>query len=112
MTPGQTMPSFHFRVGQDPLMSRDGRAGSAQRAPANEWGFPKPGFQSPNAKEAMASNYFVEDSVWDNIVDHGEFDDVIVGSGFCALAYATEALERDPMRKILILERGGEFTVL
>lgn len=41
-------------------------------------------------------------------VDHGEFDDIVVGSGFCALAYIDTALKRDPNRKILVLERGGE----
>jgi hypothetical protein len=52
---------------------------------------------------------FVDEATWANILDHGEFDDVVVGSGFCALAYVKEALHRDPFRKILILERGSEF---
>ena len=43
-----------------------------------------------------------------HFVDHGEFDDVVCGSGFCALAYVDAALKRDSFRKILVLERGSE----
>jgi hypothetical protein len=41
-------------------------------------------------------------------LENGEFDDIVVGSGFCALAYIDEALRLDPFRKILLLERGGK----
>lgn len=106
-TPGQTVPSFHFRVGKPPVLTRDGGPDSADRAPANENGYPQPGVQSPTPHEATAYHYFVDETTWRNIIDHGEFDDVVVGSGFCALAYVTEALKLDPFRKILVLERGG-----
>jgi hypothetical protein len=42
------------------------------------------------------------------IVDYGEFDDIVCGSGFCALAYIDAALKLNPYRKILLLERGGD----
>ncbi|KDQ11216.1 hypothetical protein BOTBODRAFT_35520 [Botryobasidium botryosum FD-172 SS1] len=88
--------SFHVRIGAKP----------PQASPANECGFPQPGVQSPSAYDATTPHYFVDKTTWDNIIDHGDFDDVVVGSGFCALAYVSEALKRDPFRKILMLERG------
>ena len=72
----------------------------------NEFSFPEPGVLSPTPAAASA-HYFVDDLGWDNILDFEKFDDVVVGSSFCALAYVDEALKRDPYRKILILERGG-----
>lgn len=110
-TPHAATPSFHFRVGEKAQVT----AISRPEQPANEFGFPRPGVQSPTPSAATAPHYFVDDATWSNILDHGEFDDVVVGSGFCALAYVDEALKRDPYRKILILERGGEphcFSVL
>ena len=98
-----TFPSFHFRTGKPPVLSPN----AAPKQPANEFGFPIPGTQSPTPEDATAAHYFVDDSTWKAIVDHGEFDDIVCGSGFCALAYVTEALERNPHRKILVLERGG-----
>ena len=41
-------------------------------------------------------------------LENGDFDDIVVGSGFCALGYIDEALRLNPFRKILLLERGGE----
>ena len=98
-------PSFHFRTGKAPILPFS----SVTKQPANEFGYPIPGAQSPTAVQATAAHYFVDQPTWDAIVDHGEFDDVVCGSGFCALAYVSEALARDPMRKILILERGGRW---
>ena len=98
-------PSFHFRTGKTPILPFS----AVTRQPANEFGFPLPGAQSPTAVQATAAHYFADQATWNAIVDHGEFDDVVCGSGFCALAYASEALARDPMRKILILERGGKY---
>ena len=46
-----------------------------------------------------------------HFVDHGEFDDVVCGSGFCALAYVDAALKRVFFRKVFILERGGKAKV-
>ncbi|KAI5826665.1 FAD/NAD(P)-binding domain-containing protein [Schizophyllum commune Tattone D] len=96
--PKPTQDSFYFRTGKAPI---------AHRTPTNQWGYPRPGPQSPTAAHATAAHYFVDDTTWANIVDHGVFDDIVVGSGFCALAYVDKALELNPHRKILILERGG-----
>ena len=57
----------------------------------------------------MAAHFFVDKATWNDVVARGEFDDVVVGSSFCALAYVDEAFKRDPFRKILILERGGKY---
>ncbi|KAK0198279.1 hypothetical protein F5146DRAFT_1100033 [Armillaria mellea] len=102
-TAHSTLPSFHHRVGKPPILS----AVDAPNVLANAWGFPQPGIQSPTPAFATASHYFVDDQTWSAILDHGEFDDVVVGSGFCALAYIDTALKVDPRRKILVLERGG-----
>jgi len=37
------------------------------------------------------------------------FDVVVIGSGFCALAFVDPALKRDPHIRILVLERGPFF---
>ncbi|KAH9889357.1 hypothetical protein C8Q73DRAFT_653745 [Cubamyces lactineus] len=99
----QSIPSFHFRTGKVPYLPAE----IAPRTPANQFGYPQPGIQSPTPAFATAKHYFVDGATWENILDHGEFDDVVIGSGFCALAYVDAALKKDPWRKILILERGG-----
>jgi hypothetical protein len=45
-------------------------------------------------------------------LENGEFDDIVVGCGFCALAYIDEALRLNPFRKILLLERGGKYPLI
>jgi len=47
--PGPTLPSFHLRTGK-PVVTD---------APANTYGYPIPGVQSPNASSVMAMDYFV-----------------------------------------------------
>ena len=104
--PEPSQPSFHYRTGKIPILPSP----AAPKEPTNQWGFPRPGPQSPTPAQATAKHYFVDDPTWDNIVDHGDFDDIVVGSGFCALAYVDAALKKDPMRKILLLERGGKVS--
>ncbi|KAK7691523.1 hypothetical protein QCA50_004922 [Cerrena zonata] len=103
VTVPSTIPSFHFRTGHHPLLPTE----IAPKNPSNQFGFPRPGPQSPTSVQATAKHYFVENNTWEAILDHGEFDDIVVGSGFCALAYIDAAYKRDPWRKILVLERGG-----
>lgn len=52
------------------------------------------------------------DKTWEAILDHGEFDYVVIGSGCTALAFIDEALRLNPKTKILCLERGGTSSVL
>jgi hypothetical protein len=107
-TVGKTVPSFHFRTGKVPWLP----VTVAPSEPTSSWGYPQPGIQSPTPALATAKHYFVDDGTWARILDHGEFDDVVVGSGFCALAYVEAALKHDPWRKILILERGGVYSAV
>ena len=102
--PEPSQPSFHYRTGKVAILP----SSVAPKDPTNQFGYPRPGLQSPTPAYATAKHYFVDDTTWGNILDHGEFDDIVVGSGFCALAYVDAALKKNPMRKILILERGGK----
>ncbi|CAG7558988.1 unnamed protein product [Fusarium equiseti] len=97
--PGKTIPSFHCRVGK--------RHDDRQPLPANTYGYPMPGVQSPSSTSVMARDYFVSDQTWSNILAHGDFDYIVVGSGFTALAFIQKTLELDPCAKIVCLERGG-----
>jgi hypothetical protein len=101
--PNKSISSFHFRTGKVPWLP----VTVAPNNPSSLAGFPTPGPQAPTPAFATAKHYFVDDGTWERIIDHGEFDDIVVGSGFCALAYVDAALKKDPWRKILILERGG-----
>ncbi|KAK0389934.1 hypothetical protein NLU13_3507 [Sarocladium strictum] len=97
--PGKTIPSFHCRVGK---IHND-----RQPLPANSYGYPVPGVQEPSSTSVMALDYFASDQTWGNILAPGDFDYIVVGSGFTALAFIQKALELDPCAKILCLERGG-----
>ena len=48
----------------------------------------------------------MSDKEWEMNRRHGGFDFVIIGSSFCALAFANRALNNNPEAKILIIERG------
>ena len=54
----------------------------------------------------MNSHYFMNETEWQENRKRGDFDYVIIGSSFCALAFTTQVLENKPDAKILILERG------
>ncbi|KAH7309732.1 hypothetical protein B0I35DRAFT_358770 [Stachybotrys elegans] len=97
--PGKTIPSFHCRVGK--------RHDERQPAPANAYGFPVPGVQSPTATAVMASDYFVSEQTWGNILSHGSFDYIVSGSGCTALAFIDKVYELDKNARVLCLERGG-----
>jgi len=59
-----TVPSFHHRVGKLPVLPEE----AAPENPANSWGFPQPGTQSPSPAVATAKHYFVDDTTWDAIL--------------------------------------------
>jgi hypothetical protein len=116
--PSHNFPSFHNRIGQH---------AAATSRPANSCGYPVPGTQSPSTVSVMAQDYFVRfdahsysvtcsesnmfliisDATWANILDHGRFDYIVIGSGCTALAFIDEALKLDKNKRILCLERGG-----
>lgn len=55
---------------------------------------------------------FFSDQTWANILSHGKFDYIVVGSGCTALAFIDKALELNKNARILCLERGGTFVKL
>ncbi|KAI8165532.1 hypothetical protein K4K50_010205 [Colletotrichum sp. SAR 10_71] len=54
----------------------------------------------------MTKDYFIDNNKFDGILDDGEYDYVVVGSGCTALAFIQEALRINPHARILCLERG------
>ena len=72
-----------------------------------DYGYPAAGKQNVTAEGIMNSNYFMTDKEWDENRKCGCFDYVIIGSSFCALAFTTQALKKNPDAKILIIERGA-----
>jgi choline dehydrogenase-like flavoprotein len=56
----------------------------------------------------MQDVFFLTDAQW-NDVPNKNYDYIVIGTGFCALAFASKMLEAKPDAKILLLERGGFF---
>ena len=53
--------------------------------------------------------FFLSNGGWKRAREENIYDLVIVGTGFCGLAVAQRALERDPRCRILMIERGPFF---
>ncbi|PWW71962.1 FAD/NAD(P)-binding domain-containing protein [Tuber magnatum] len=70
------------------------------------YGFPIPGEQSPTPQSVIGSDSFVNGAAWDQIIGHGAFDYVVIGSSFMALSFVEKIYQLNPFAKILILERG------
>lgn len=99
-----------------------------KNAPTSIGRYPTPGPQTLTVTSTMNKDCFVDENTWRLIagefqpmycaiqrftpssrhLENGEFDDIVVGSGFCGLAYIDEALRLNPFRRILLLERGGK----
>ncbi|WP_206171244.1 GMC oxidoreductase [Trinickia terrae] len=73
------------------------------------YGFPTPGPQNPTGQEVMNHVFFLSNAGWKAARETNVYDYVIVGSGFCALAFAERMLKNRPASRILILERGSFF---
>ncbi len=54
----------------------------------------------------MEHLFFVPDDAWDQLVGESSFDHIVIGSGFCGLAYVERTLQNDPLARVLVLERG------
>lgn len=54
----------------------------------------------------MEHLFFVSDGAWDQLIGEGSFDHIVIGSGFCALAFVERTLRNDPLARVLVLERG------
>lgn len=72
-------------------------------------GFPTPGPQAPNPQTVLDHTFFLSDTDWRRVREQEQFDYLVVGSGFCALAFAERILKHEPQARILILERGQFF---
>ena len=72
-------------------------------------GFPTPGPQFPSGQRVMDHVFFLSNQEWKDARENGEYDLVIVGTGFCGYAVAHRALDSDPDCRILMIERGPFF---
>jgi hypothetical protein len=72
-------------------------------------GFPTPGPQEPTSQKVMDHLFFLSETDWKIAREKEQFDYIIIGSGFCSLAFAERILTEKPMSKILIIERGTFF---
>ncbi|MBC5839041.1 GMC oxidoreductase [Flavobacterium muglaense] len=72
-------------------------------------GFPSPGPQDPTSQKVMDHIFFLSETDWKIAREEEQFDYIIIGSGFCSLAFAERILSKKPLSKILIIERGTFF---
>lgn len=72
-------------------------------------GFPTPGPQTPTPQQVLDHVFFLSHSEWKRVREEEQFDYVIVGTGFCSLAFAKRILDKDPHSRILMIERGPFF---
>ncbi len=71
-------------------------------------GYPTPNLQTLNG-DTVNKLFFLTENEWERARNEKQYDIIIVGSGFCALALAEQALRNYPSCQILILERGPYF---
>ncbi|GGG37452.1 hypothetical protein GCM10011344_42860 [Dokdonia pacifica] len=57
----------------------------------------------------MNDVFFTSDDEWDKIKSSGKFDYIVIGTGFCGLAFIERVFQNDKNAKILVLERGSFF---
>lgn len=72
-------------------------------------GFPAPGPQNPSPQKVLDHVFFLSKGGWKQAREEQQFDHVVIGSGFCGLAFAERTLDADPHQRILIIERGPYF---
>jgi len=82
---------------------------SATSVPNFNYGCPTPGPQHPNAQIVMDHVFFLSQEQWKAARETTQYDHVVVGSGFCGLAFAERILSKDPKARVLMLERGTFF---
>jgi len=59
-----TISSLDHRIGKPARIPK----AAAPNAPANSWGFPQPGVQSPSPAFVTGKHYFVDDATWNAIL--------------------------------------------
>lgn len=70
------------------------------------YGFPVPGPQTPAAQDVMNSVFFLSNEQWESIRSSGNFDYIVIGSGFCGFAFVERILSSNRRARILMIERG------
>jgi choline dehydrogenase-like flavoprotein len=72
-------------------------------------GFPTPGPQTPTGQKVMDHVFFLSNEGWKKAREEGNFDFVVIGTGFCCLAFIERVLKQDPHCRVLVIERGPFF---
>lgn len=72
-------------------------------------GFPTPGPQDPSPQKVMDHVFFLSEGEWKKVREEEQFDHIVIGTGFCAYAFAERTLTVNPHARILIIERGPFF---
>src|SRR5882762_3357349 len=74
-----------------------------------EHGFPTPGPQTPTPQNVMNHVFFLSEAQWKDVRENQQFDYIVIGSGFCSLAFVERIFATNPNARILIIERGPFF---
>lgn len=72
-------------------------------------GYPTPGPQISTPQKVMDHVFFLSETEWKRVRENEQFDYIIIGTGFCALAFAERILTARPNTRILMVERGPFF---
>ena len=84
--------------------------GTAASSNKLQYGYPTPGPQSPTGQKVMDHVFFLSNGEWKKAREENDYDYVVVGTGFCALAFAERILEKENSNaRILLIERGTFF---
>jgi choline dehydrogenase-like flavoprotein len=83
--------------------------GKAASTDKFQYGFPTPGPQSPTGQKVMDHVFFLSNAEWKKAREDNIYDFVVVGTGFCALAFVERALKKNKNARILLIERGTFF---
>jgi len=82
---------------------------TATSSPNFNYGYPSPGPQDPTPQKVMDHVFFLSETEWKQVRETEHYDFIVVGSGFCALAFVERTLAHHPAKRILVLERGPFF---
>lgn len=83
--------------------------GTAASSNNLQYGYPTPGPQNPTGQRVMDHVFFLSNAGWKAARESNKYDYVVIGTGFCALAFAKRVLESNPHSRILLIERGPFF---
>jgi len=65
--------------------------------------------QAPNTQNIMNDVFFLSSSEWQKTQETKQFDYIVIGTGFCALAFIERVLKQDDNARILLIEQGSFF---